>query len=148
MKKKNTYDFFSFTAVFNTDIGFATLDGSEVLEMLEIRLNLGIVELATNKMFCVKDTRIQVLGEKIKREIDVRVMGVHGDLVLCGIADQTFIVREGDRKELCDFLGRCNDFYTIILPHTQATKGYISTMKRKKKLSEMLTSQLCQGQCR
>jgi hypothetical protein len=64
--------------------------------VLEIRLNLGIVELATNKTFCVKDTKIQVLDEKIKREIDVRVVGVHGDLVLCSIADQTLVVREGD----------------------------------------------------
>ena len=98
--------------------------------MLQIRLNLGIVELATNKTFGIKDAGIQILGEKIKRRINLRVMGVHGDLVLCGIANQTFVVRERYIRRSCAIsLIVRNDFYTIILPHTHATKGYISTMK-------------------
>jgi hypothetical protein len=49
-------------------------------------------------MFSIEDTRIQILilSENINRQVDLRVMGVHGDLVLWGIANQTFVVREGD----------------------------------------------------
>jgi hypothetical protein len=42
-----------------------------------------------------------------------RVMGVHGDLVLCSIANQTFIVGEGDVGGSSLIVG--NNFYTIIL---------------------------------
>jgi hypothetical protein len=71
---------------------------------------------------------------------------VHSDLVLCGVADQTFVVGERNiRGGGAISLVICNDFYTIILPHTHATKRYISTMKGMKRLNEMLTSRLCQG---
>jgi hypothetical protein len=66
-KRWDTYRCLFLATVFNTYIGFATLTEALEREVLEIRLNLGIVELATNKMFCIKDARIQVLGEKIKR---------------------------------------------------------------------------------
>ena len=70
--------------------------------MLDVRLNLGIVELATNKMFCIENTRDQVLGENIlDRWINVRVVGVHSHLVLCDVANQTFVVREGDIGRGC-----------------------------------------------
>jgi hypothetical protein len=98
-------------------------------EVLDIRLNLGIVELATNKTFCIENT-----GEQDGWK-NVRVVGVHrnhSDLVLCGVAGQTFVIREGDigRPRSCAiFLVVCNDFYTIILPHTHATKRYLSSTK-------------------
>ena len=46
------------------------------MEVLEIRLNLGIVEVATNNTFCIEVTRIQILilSENMKRQIDVHVM--------------------------------------------------------------------------
>ena len=134
------------TALFNTDIGFATFAEALEWEVLKIRLNLGIVELATNKTFCIKDTKIHVLGEKlVMRRIDLRVVRVHGNLVLCGIADQTFNVGKEDVGRSCAIsLVVCNDFCTIILPHTHTTKGYISTTEEKK-LSDTLTSKLCQG---
>ena len=118
--------------------------------MLDIRLNLGIVELATDKTFCVENTRDHVLGENIRDKwMNVRVVRVNGNLVLCSVTDQTFVVREGDIGRSCAIsLVVCNDFYAIILPHTHATKGYIGTIKRMKTLSEMLTSRLCQGQYR
>jgi hypothetical protein len=93
------------------DIGFATLAVDLEREVFEIRLNLGVFELATNKTFGIKDTRIQILDEKKKRQINVHVMGVHGNLILCGIADQTFVVREGDIGRSCAIsLVVCNDF--------------------------------------
>ena len=93
-KKCDAYKFLFFAAVFDTDIRFATFAEALEWEVLKIRLNLGIVELATNKTFCVKDTKIHVLGEKlVMRRIDVRVVRVHGNLV-CGITDQTYIVGE------------------------------------------------------
>jgi hypothetical protein len=45
-----------------------------------------------------------------------RVMGIHGDLVLCSIANQTFIVGEGDVGGSCAIsmiVG--NNFYTVTL---------------------------------
>ena len=47
MKERDiTYEFFLFS-VFNLDIGFATLAEALEREVIEIRLNLGIVELAS-----------------------------------------------------------------------------------------------------
>ena len=54
---KDTYEFLLLAAVFNTDIGFTTLAEHLEREVLDIRLNLGIVELATNKTFCIENTR-------------------------------------------------------------------------------------------
>ena len=64
-----TYKFLIFSTVYNTDIGFTILAEALEREVFEIRLNLGIVELATNQAFGIKDTRIRlVLGDKIKRQ--------------------------------------------------------------------------------
>ena len=58
--------------------------------------------------------------------MDVRVVGVHGGMFLCGVADQTFVVKKGDIGRSCAIsFVVCNDFYMIVLPHTHATKGYI-----------------------
>ena len=58
---------------------------------------------------------------------DVRVCGVHGDLVLCGITDKTLVVRERDIRRGCAVsLIICNDFYTIVLPDTNATRRYMN----------------------
>ena len=34
------------------------------------------------------------INENMEIQINVRVMEVHGDMVLCGIANQVFVVRE------------------------------------------------------
>ena len=60
-------------------------------------------------------------------------MGVHGDLTLCGIANQMFVIGERDIGWSCAIsLIVRNDFYKIILPHTHTTKKNlnISTMKK------------------
>jgi hypothetical protein len=42
--------------------------------------------------------------------MNVRVLEVHIDLVLCGVADQTFVVREGEIGSNCAIsLVVCND---------------------------------------
>jgi hypothetical protein len=64
--EKDTYEFFLLAAVFNTDIGFAAFAEDLEREVLDIRLNLGIVELATNKMFCIENTGERVLGENLQ----------------------------------------------------------------------------------
>ena len=60
MKKNDTtYRFLFFSSIFQTNIGITCLaEDLENLEreVIEIRLNLSIVLLATNKMFCIEDT--------------------------------------------------------------------------------------------
>jgi hypothetical protein len=70
--------------------------------VLDIRLNLGIVELATNKTFCIENSGEQVLGENLQDGWkNVRVVGVHNNFVLCDVANQTFVIREGDIGRSC-----------------------------------------------
>lgn len=67
---------------------------------------------------------------------DVRIMRIHGDLVLCGITNKTLVVGEGDIRWSCTVsLVVSNYFYTIILPYTNATgkkDKYISAMNAVK----------------
>jgi hypothetical protein len=51
-----TYEFFFLATVFNTDVGFTTLAEDLEGEVLEVGLNFGIIELATNKTFCIENT--------------------------------------------------------------------------------------------
>ena len=69
---------------------------------------------------------------------DVRVMGVHGDLIFCGITNETLVVGEGDIRRGCAVsLIVCNDFYTIILPDTNATrKEMMSDCAMKQKMRD------------
>ena len=51
-------------------------------------------------------------------------MRIHGDLVLCGIADQTFIVGKGDIGRGCSItLIIGDDLNAIVLPHTDTPVG-------------------------
>jgi hypothetical protein len=95
--------------------------------VLDVRLDLDIVELATNETFCVKNTsRTSGIGIYKTTLVYVRVVGVHGNLILCGITDKTFIVRKGDVGRRCAIsLVVCDDLYTIILPNTNTTKGHM-----------------------
>jgi len=67
--------------------------------VLKIGLHFGILELAANEALCIEDTvekEIESVSspEKAKMKTNVRVVGVHCDLILGGVADQTLIVRE------------------------------------------------------
>ena len=56
-KRRNPYKFILLPSIFNTDVRFALLAKDFEREVLEIRLNLGIVEPATNKTFCIEDIK-------------------------------------------------------------------------------------------
>ena len=76
--------------------------------MLDVRLDLSIRVLAANETLRVED----------------RVVGVHRDLVLRGIADQPLVVGEGDiRGCRAVTLVVGNDLDTVILPDTDARVG-------------------------
>jgi hypothetical protein len=54
-----------------------------------------------------------------KVEKNVRISRVHCDLIFCGIADETLVVREGDiRGGGAVTLVVGDDLYTIVLPDT------------------------------
>jgi hypothetical protein len=79
MEKKNAkYKLFLSAYIFNMDVGFACIAEDLEREVLEIRLNLVIVELATNNMpvrvFCIEfKLRVfaQIPTKNKKREISV-----------------------------------------------------------------------------
>ena len=74
------------------------------------------------RRFASKTLHNQSNGD-FRRINDLRIMGIHGDLVLCGIANKTLVIREGDIRWSCAVsLIVCNNFYTIILPYTNATR--------------------------
>ena len=83
--------------MFNTDVGPAILVKDFEWEILEIGLDHCVIELASNETFHIKNTEdyASALGKDIERDGDVRIMRIHGSLVLCGITDKTFIVGEG-----------------------------------------------------
>ena len=120
--------------------------------MLKVGLDLSIVEFASNETFRIEDAGDQGNEMRISknRSVDLRIMRVHSDLILCGITDKALAVREGDIRRSCSVsLVVCNDFYTIVLPHTDAAEkkeGY--KFKERMKRVEMLTSRLCQDQYR
>ena len=50
-------------------------------------------------------------------------MGVHGNLILCGITNETLIVGKRDVRRGCAIsLIVGDDFDTIVLPHTNAAE--------------------------
>ena len=75
-------------------------------EMLDIELHFSIAELATDETLCIENG----------------VVGVHRDLVLGSIADQTLVVGEGDiRGSGSVTLVVGNDFNTVVLPDTDTS---------------------------
>jgi hypothetical protein len=90
-------------------------------EVLHIGLNLGIVELATNKTFGV---------ENIKRELERVIRTCYGgSWQLDSLRHRRSDVRCQKKRSCAISLVVCNDFDTIILPHTHATKRNVSKMK-------------------
>ena len=108
MSKHVTHEFLVLATVLDADVRLSGLVENGEREVLDIGLDLGVVELATDETLRVKDG----------------VVGVHRDLVLGGISDQTLVVGEGDiRRGGSVTLVVGNDFNTVVLPDTDATEG-------------------------
>lgn len=76
-------------------------------------------------------------------------MRVHGDLVLCGVTDETLVIGEGDiggRGSVSLVVG--NDFYTVVLPDTDASAQDQSAKGRETRKEMKHTSRWCPDQCR
>ena len=79
---------------------------------------------------------------------NLRIVRVHGDLVLSGITDETLIIRERDIRRGCAVsLIVSNDFYTIVVPDTNATRRDVNEYI-KNTMRDWLTSKLCQDRYR
>ena len=88
------------------DVGLASLVDNLEGEVLDIGLNLSIAELATDETLSVEDG----------------VVGVHGDLVLGSVTNQSLTLAEGDiggGGTVTLVVG--NNFNTVILPDTDIT---------------------------
>ena len=103
-----TYELLVLATVLHPDVGLAGLVEDGEGEVLDIGLNLGVAELATDETLRIEDG----------------VVGVHRDLVLGRITDQTLGVGEGD-------IGRGgtvslvvgDDLDTVVLPDTDAAEN-------------------------
>ena len=103
-----TYELLVLPTVLYTDVGLATLVEDGEGEVLDIGLNLGVAELASNETLRVEDG----------------VVGVHRDLVLRGVADEALGVGEryvGGRGAVALVVG--DDLDTVVLPDTDAAEN-------------------------
>ena len=67
-RSRVTYKFFLLTTVCNTDVGLATLVEDLERETLEIRLDLFIIELASDETFYIENTEGQVLDKDVQED--------------------------------------------------------------------------------
>ena len=93
------------TAVLNLNGGLATLADDLEGEVLDVGLHLGVIEFTTDETL----------------RIEHGVVGVHGNLVLRGITNETLGVGERDiRGGRAVTLVVRDDFDTVVLPDTDA----------------------------
>ena len=88
--------------------------------MLDIRLHFSVVELAANETLRIENAahseRVSVSAETTGNW-GLRIVRVHRNLILGGVADQTLSVREGYiRRRGAVTLVVGDDFDTVILP--------------------------------
>ena len=101
-----TYELLGLSPVLDLNVGLSTLVDHLEWEVLHIRLDFSILELAANETLRVED----------------RVVGVHGDLVLGSISNQSLTLTESDiRKGGTVTLVVGNNLNTVILPDTDTT---------------------------
>ena len=120
-----TYEFLILATVLNLNVRLATLVEDLEGEVLDIGLDFCIGEFATNETLGIEhaedddqhDDRLMT-----KEAGHSRVVRVHRDLVLCGIADETFGVRERYVGGCCPVTLVVGDnLDTIVLPDTDTT---------------------------
>lgn len=85
------------------------------------------------------------------REINLRIERIHGDLILCGIADETLALRErdiGGSRPVALVIG--DDLNTIVLPNTDTANKSEDPVGSMQPLDGgyKLTSRLCQDRYR
>ena len=104
------------------DIGLACLVCDLEGEVLDIGLHFDIGEFAANEALGIEHTA-RMISMSIERHDDTdgssRVLRVHGDLILRGVTDETFGIREGDIRgggSVTLVVG--DDLNAIILPDT------------------------------
>ena len=123
--KWNTHEFLGFASVLDSNIGFSSLVGHLEGEVLDIGLHFDIVELATNETLGIEDAENACQQWKRQdQEMDLRVVRVHGDLVLRGITNETLSLRErdvGGGSPVTLIVG--DDLDTIVLPDADATRS-------------------------
>ena len=101
-----THELLGLTAVLDLNVRLASLVDDLEGEVLHVRLDLCVLELAADETLRVEDG----------------VVWVHRDLVLGGIADQPLVVREGHIRGCCPVtLVVGNDFDTVVLPDTDTS---------------------------
>ena len=121
--RSGTYKLLVLTTVCDGNVWLSGLVEDLEGEVLDIRLHFGIVKLATNKTLGIENaTKDELIMEnmycKVKKCI-LRVVRIHSNLVLCGIANETPALRERDvgrGRAVTLVIG--NDLNTIILPDT------------------------------
>ena len=114
MNDITSYEFLGLATVLDLDVGLASLVDNLEGEVLDIGLNLSIAELATDETLSVEDG----------------VVGVHGDLVLGSVTNQSLTLAEGDiggGGTVTLVVG--NNFNTVILPDTDTTAGRKMSVK-------------------
>lgn len=96
------------TLELNLDDGLASLVNDLEGEVLHVGLNLSVLELATDEALGIEDC----------------VDGVHGDLVLRGITDETLSVGEGNEGRCCPVtLVVCDNLNAVIPEDAYARVG-------------------------
>ena len=110
--------------VLNLDVRLAALADDLEGEVLHVGLDLSVVELATDEPLRVED----------------RVVGVHRDLVLRGITDETLVVGERDvgwSGAVTLVVG--DDLYAIVLPDTDTSADELVSKLRGRVQGEIGT---------
>jgi len=96
----STHEFFLLATVLDTNIGLAAFIEDFKGEVFDIGLDFGILVFTTDETLGIEDTNINKngLNNVMIRSSDMiyeRVVWVHRNLILSGIADQAFTFREG-----------------------------------------------------
>jgi hypothetical protein len=122
---------FPLSTILDFDIWFGIFIKDFEREVLDIGLNLSIFESATDETLGVENTVKKTIGvnQNRRRRTDkarIRVMWVHGNLILRGITDQPLVVAESDvRRRRPVTLVIRDDLNAIILPDTDAAASKI-----------------------
>ena|SRR5438445_9069861 len=120
-----TYEFLILAAVRNADIGLASLVNDLEREVLKIELEFRVIKLATDETLSIEDTNKKLDQRQSlegKQNDGVRIVRIHGDLVLSSVTNQALGVGERDvRRCSATALVVGNDFNATILPDAHTT---------------------------